>query len=168
MHIYTSNDFFVKSCLFQILSDSLWPHGLQHTRLPFTISQSLLKLMSIESVMLSNHLSPVTPFSSCLQSFPPSGSFPMSQIFTTCGQSVGASASVLSISIQGWFPLELTNFISLLSSVLFSLPQYQNAKASILQCSAFLMAQLSHLYMTTGKTIALTMQVCQQSDVSAF
>ena len=60
------------------LFDSLRPHGLQHTRPP---CPSLLKLMSIESVMPSNHPSSVVPFSSCLQSFPESGSFPMSQFY---------------------------------------------------------------------------------------
>ena len=58
---------------------------------------------------------PVIPFSSCLQSFPSSGSFPMSQFFTSGGQSIGASASVLSMNIQDWFPLGLTGLISLLS-----------------------------------------------------
>ena len=68
--------------------------------LPFTISQSLLKLMSIELVMPSNHL---IPFSSCLQSFPASGSFLKSWLFASVGQSVGASAfaSVLPMNIQG-------------------------------------------------------------------
>ena len=61
--------------------------------LSITNSRSLLKLMSIESVMTSNHLIICCPFSSCLQSFPASGSFPMSQFFTSGGQSIGASAS---------------------------------------------------------------------------
>ena len=71
--------------------------------LSFTISWSLLKLMSIESLMPSNHLSSVVPFSSCLQSFPASGSFLISQFFTSDGQSTGvsASASVLPMNIQG-------------------------------------------------------------------
>ena len=66
-----------------------------------TISQSLLKLMSIESVMPSNHLILCCPFSSCLQSFSASGSFPMVQLFASGGQSIGASASVLPMNIQG-------------------------------------------------------------------
>ena len=82
--------------------------------LPFTISQSLLKLMSIESVMPSNHLL-CHPSSSCLQFFPASGSFLMSQLFPSGGQSVGASASALPINIQDWFPLGLTGLISFLS-----------------------------------------------------
>ena len=76
-----------------------------------------LKLMSIESMMPSNHLTSIIPFSSCPQSFPASGSFQMSQLFTSGGQSIGvsASASVLPMNIQDWFPLGLTGWISLLS-----------------------------------------------------
>ena len=83
--------------------------------LSFTISQSLLKFISIVSVMLSNHLILCCPFSFCLQSFPASGSFPMSWLFVSGGQSIGASAlsSVIPINIQDWFPLGLTGLISL-------------------------------------------------------
>ena len=91
--------------------------------LSFTISQSLLKCMSIEWVMLSISSS-VTPFSSHSQSFPASGSFPLSWLFDSGGQSIGASASVLPMNVQVWFPLGLTGLISLqykrLSRVLFS------------------------------------------------
>ena len=83
--------------------------------LSFTISWSLLKIMFIESVMPSNIPSSVALFSSSPQSFPSSVSFLMSQLFTSGGQSVGASASVLSMNTQGWFPLGLTGFISLQS-----------------------------------------------------
>ena len=119
-----------------------------------TSSWSLLKLMSIESVMPSNHL----PFSSCLQPFPASRSFLMSQLFASGGQSIGASApaSVLPMNIQGWFPLGLTGLISLQSKRLKSLLQHHSSKASILQHSAFFIVQFSHPYMTTGKTISLT------------
>ena len=86
--------------------------------LSFTVSWSLLKLMSIELVMLSNHLILCRPLPSCPQSLPASGSFPMSPFFTSGGQSIGASASasVLPMSIQGWFPLGLTGLISLQST----------------------------------------------------
>ena len=77
--------------------------------LSFTISWSLFKLMSIESVMPSNHLI----LFSCLQSFPVSGAFPMNQLFTSGGQSIGASASVLPMNIQDWVPLGLTGLILL-------------------------------------------------------
>ena len=83
--------------------------------LSFTISQSLLKLMSTELVMFSNHFTLCHPFSFCLQSFPASGSFPMSRLFASGGQSIGAAASVLPMNIQGWFPLRLTGLISLQS-----------------------------------------------------
>ena len=94
---------------------TLWAEAHQ-AFLSFTISWSFLKLMSIELVMTSNHLILYCAFS-CLQSFPTSGSFPMSQLFTSGGQSIGASASasVLPVSIQGWFPLGWTGLISLLS-----------------------------------------------------
>ena len=84
--------------------------------LSFTISWSLLKLMSFESVMPSNHLILCRPLSSCLQSFPASEYFPMSRLFASGGPSIGASASasVLPMNIQDWFPLALTSLISLL------------------------------------------------------
>ena len=87
--------------------------------LSITNSWSLLKLMSIELVMPSNHLILCPPFFSCLQSFSASASFPMSQFFASGGQSIGAwasaSASALTMNIQGWFPLWLTDLISLQS-----------------------------------------------------
>ena len=86
-----------KSCL------TLCNHGRQHARLPCPpLSESLLKFMSTESVMLSNHLILCCPFSFFLQSFPLSGSFPMSRLFASGGQSIGASAlaSVLPMNIQ--------------------------------------------------------------------
>ena len=85
--------------------------------LSFTASLSLLKLMSSESVMPSNHLTLCHSFSSCLQCVPASGSFLMSQFFKSGDQSIGASASasVLPVNIQGWFHLGLTGLISLLS-----------------------------------------------------
>ena len=78
----------------------------------------------------------------------------MSYLFTSGGQNIGASASVLPMNIQSWFPLGSTGLISLLWT-LKSLPQHHSSKASILQLSAFFMVQLSHPCMTTGKTIAL-------------
>ena len=78
-----------------------------------SIPQSLLKFMSIESVMLSNHLLLCCPHLLCLQSFPASGSFPTSWLFASGGQSIRTSASVLPVSVQGWFPLGSTAWISL-------------------------------------------------------
>ena len=102
-----------------VMSDSLRPHGLQHTRFP--CSSPTLRACS-NSCPLSGWCHPtisssVIPFSSCLQYFSASGSFPMSQFFTSGGQSIGvsASASVLPKNIQGWFPLGWTGWISLQS-----------------------------------------------------
>ena len=92
----------------------------------------------------------------CLQSFPASESFPKSWLLTSGGQNIwaSASASVLPVNIQGWFPLGLT--LLAVQGTLKSLYQHDNSKASILWWSVFLIIQLSHLYMTTGKTIPLT------------
>ena len=102
-----------------VVSDSLQLHGLQHTRFPCL---SPIPGASSNSNPSSQWCHPtisssVVPFSSCLQSFPASGSFPMSQFFTSGGQSTGfsASASVLPMNIQNGFPLGLTGLISLQS-----------------------------------------------------
>ena len=95
--------------------NSLLPHGLQHTEVlcppwfPGVCSNSC-PLNQWFYVTIS---SSVAPFSSCLQSFPASRSLPMSLLLTSCGQSIGASASVLSMNIHGWFPLGLADLISL-------------------------------------------------------
>ena len=81
----------------------------------------------------------------------------MTQFFTSGVQSIRASASFLPMNIQDWFPSGLAGLV-LQSRRLSSLLQHYSSKTSILQCSAFLMVQLSHLYMTTGETIALTRQ----------
>ena len=103
----------------KVMSDSLQPHGLQHTRLP---CPALSPGVCSTSCPLSQWCHPtisssVIPFSSCPQSFPASGSYPMSQLFASGGQSIGASASasVLPMDIQGWFPLGLTGLSSLLT-----------------------------------------------------
>ena len=101
------------------------------------------------------------PFSSCLQSFPASGYFSMSQLFTSGGQSIGAStaASVLPMNIQGWFSFRIDCFgLLAIWGSLKSLLQHHSLKTSIPQCSVFFMIQLSYPYMTTAKTIALIMQ----------
>ena len=144
-----------------VVSDTLWPHGLQHTRPP---CPSPAPGVHPNSCPLSQWCHPtisssVIPFSSRFQSSPASGSFQMSQLFASGGQSIGvsASASVLSMNIKGWFPLELTGWSSLQSKeTLKSLLQHHSSKAPILWRSAFFMVQLSHTYMTTGTTITLT------------
>ena len=102
--------------------------------------------------------SSVVPFSSCPQSLPASESFPMSQLFTWCGQSTGVSAlaSFLPKKSQGWSPSDWTGWIFLQSKGLSSLLQHHSSKASILRRSTFFTVQLSYPYVTTGKTIALT------------
>ena len=146
------------SCL--VVSDSLQPHGLQHPRLlcpspaPGACSNSCPSSRWCPPSISSS----VIPFSSCLQSCPTLETFPLSQLFTSGGQSTGVSAStsVLPMNIQGGFPLELTGIWSSWSprdSQESSTPQF---KASVLWCSALFMVQLSHPYMTTGKTIAMT------------
>ena len=141
-------------------SDSLWPHGLQHARLP---CPSPSPAVHSNTCPLSRWCYPVisssvAPFSSRLQSSPASRSFPMSQLLVSGGQSIGlsASTSVLPVNIQRWFPFGLTGLISLLSKGLKSLLQHHSSKALILWRSVFFMVQLLYPYMTTGKTIALT------------
>ena len=144
-----------------VMSNSLWPHGLQHAMPP---CPSPSPRVYSNPCPLSRWCHPtisfsVISFSSCLRSFPASGSFPVSQLFASGGQSIGASASasVLPMNIQGWFPLGLTCCISLLSKGLSRVLQHHSLKASVLQCSAFFVVQLSHQCMTTGKTTVLTL-----------
>ena len=143
------------------MSDSLWPHGLQHTRPP---CPSPTPRVHSDSYPLSGWYHPtisssLVPFSSCLQSFPASGSFPLSQFFASGGQSIGVSAwtSVLPMNIQDWLPLGWTGWTSLKSkglSRVFSNTTVQKHQFFGTQLS--FIVQLSHPYMTTGKTIALT------------
>ena len=108
-----------------VVSTSLWPDGLQHTRLPCPSPTHGACSNSCPSSQWCHPTisSSVTPFSSCLHCFPASGSFPRSQFFASGGQSTGAlaSVSVLSLNIQGWFHLGLTGMISLLSQGLSQL-----------------------------------------------
>ena len=102
-----------------VVSDSMWPNGLQHARPPCPSPTPGACSHSCPSSWWSHPTksSSVLPFSSCLQPFPASGSFPVHQFFTSGGQSngVSASASVLPMNIQDWFPLGLTGWISLQS-----------------------------------------------------
>ena len=143
-----------------VVSDSSRPHGLLHSRLP-CLSLTLRAYSNSYSSSQWCHptiSSAVVSFSFCLQSFPASGYFPMSQ-FASGGQSIGvsASASVLPMIIQDWFPLGLP-WLDLLAvqGTLKSLLHHHSSETSILQCSDFFIVQLSHPYVTTGKTMALT------------
>ena len=161
------------------MSDSLWFHGVHHTRLPlsFTISQTVFHCLSLSSLSFTNSLSlcsrlcplsqwhhltissSVTHFSYCPQSFPASGSFPMSQLFTSCGQSIGASVSVsvCPVNIQGWFPFRLTGFISLLfkdSQESSPSPHFESVNSSVFRMLYGL--TLTSKYDYWKKNIALT------------
>ena len=102
-----------------VVSNSLWPHGLQHTRLlcPLPTPGAYSNSCPLSQWCHPTISSSVIPFSSCLQSFPASGSFQVSQFFTSDGQSAGVSAStsILPMNIQDWFPLGWTGWISLQS-----------------------------------------------------
>ena len=150
-------------CSVQLLSH-VWLSGTPWTAarqasLSITNSRSLLKLMSIELVMPSNHLILCHPFSSCLQSFPVSGSFSNKSVL--CIRWPKYWSFSLSISPFNEYS-ELISFrmdwfdLLAVQGTLKILLQHHSWKASVLWCSAFFMVQLSHPYMTTGKTIALT------------
>ena len=135
-------------------------HGLQYTRLPCPIPSPRVCLEScwLSQWCHSTISNTVTLFYSCSKSFPASGSFPMSQLFTSVGQSIGvsASASVFPMNIQDWFPLELIGLIFLLYkglSRVFSSTTVWRRK--FFSTQPFFIIQLSHPHMTTGKTIAL-------------
>ena len=138
--------------------------------LSITNSRSSLKLMSVKSWCHPTISSSVVPFS-CLQSFPASGSFPVCQFFTSGGQSsrVSASASVLPMNIQDWFPLGWTGWISLQFKGLSRVFSNTTVQKHQLWHSAFFIVQLSHPYMSTGKKPYLWLDgPCWQSNVSAF
>ena len=160
-----------------VMSDSLQPHGLQHIRLPHpsptpgACSNSCPLSRSCHPTISSS----VIPFSSHLQSSPASGSFQMTQLFPSGGQSIGvsASASVLPMNIQDWFPLGWTGSIFLQSKGLSRVLSNTTVQ-KLLRHSAFFRVQLSHPHMTTGKTIALTRRtfvgpydrpICRDSQV---
>ena len=133
----------VQSC------QTLWPHGLQHSSLPCpsptpgTCSDSYPSSWWCHPTISSS----VIPFSSCPQSFPASGSFPV-----TGGQSIGASASASSSEYSGLisFRMDWLNLLAV-QGALKSLLQHHSSKAPILQCSAFVIVQLLYPYMTTEK-----------------
>ena len=152
----------------------LQAHEPQHTRPPCA---SPTPGVYSNSCSLSQWCHPtvsssVIPFSSCLQSFPASGSSQMSQFFTSGGQSIGVSASssvLQSNEYSGLISFRM-DWLDLLAvqGTLKSLLQHHSLKASILQRSSFFMVQLLYPYMTSGKTIALYLDLCWQRDVSAF
>ena len=144
-----------------VVSDSLLPHEPQHTRPP---CPSRTPGVHPNPCPLSRWCHPaisssVVPFSSCPQSFPASGSFQMSQLFASRGQSIGSFSFNVSLSNEHpgliSFRMDWSDLLAV-QGTLQSLLQHHSSKASILRRSAFFIVQLSHSYMTTGKTIALT------------
>ena len=161
VHVFTLTYVFSISSLSSVqslrMSDSLWPHRLQHARPP---CPSPTPGVYSNSCPLSRwcHLaisSSVVHFSSCLQYFLASGSFPLSQLFTSGGQSIGVSAStsVLPMNTQDWAPLGWTDWLDLLAvqGTLKSFLQHYSSKGSLLQCSAFFMVQVSYPYILQEK-----------------
>ena len=142
-----------------VMSDSLQTHELQHSR---PLCPSRTPTVHPNPCPLSRWChrtisSSVVPFSSCPQSFPASGSFPMSQLFTSGGQSIGVSASsVLPMNTQDWSPLGWIGWISLQSKGLSRVFSNTTLQKHQFFGSAFFIIQLSLPYMTTGKTIVLT------------
>ena len=153
------------------MSNSLWPHGLQHARLP---CPSLSPKVCSNSYPLVRWCHPTISFSvapfSCPQSFPASESFPVSQLLTSILKywsfifsiSPSSEYSRLSSFRIDWFDLLAVQ------AVLKNLLQHYNLKVSILQCSDFRMVQLSHSHMTTEKTITGCMDLYWQNYVPAF
>ena len=144
-----------------VVSNSLWPNELQHTR-PSCLSPTPGVHPNSCPLCWWCHptiSSSVVPFSSCPQSFPASGSFQMSQLFASGGQSIGVSAStsVLAKNTQNWSPLWWTGWISL-----------QSKGLSRVFSSTTVQRHLSDPQMTSGKTIALTRYLCWENNVSAF
>ena len=154
-----------------VMSDSLQPNGLKHSRLPCPslsprVGSNLNQWWCHPTIWSS-----VIPFFSCPQCFPASGSFPMSWLFPSGGKSIGASASasVLPMNYSGLISFRINWFYLLaVQGTLKSLLQHHSWKASIIRCSAFFIIQLSYLYMTTGKTIALTIWIFVSKVMSLF
>ena len=154
----------------QVMSYSLQAHELQHIRLP---CPSLFPGVCSNSCPLSWWCRPtisssVTPFFSCSQSFPTSGSFPVNWLFTSGGQSIGASASVFQwIFRLISFRIDRFDLLAV-QGTLKSILQHHSLKASLLQCSTFFMVHLSQPYMTTGKAIDLIIGTFIGKVISVF
>ena len=148
---------FFFSC--KVMSDSLRPHGLQHARLPCPLSPWVcLNLCPLSWLCYLNISSSATLVSFCLQSLPASGSFSMSWHFAS-RKYWGFSFSISpSNKYSGFISFRIDWFYLLaVQGTLKSLLQHHSSKTSVLWCSALFVVQLSHPYMITGKTIALTL-----------
>ena len=155
-----------------VVSDSFWPRGLQHARRSCPPPTSGAYSNSCPSSQWCHPTisSSVVLFSSCLQSFPASGSFPRSQFFASGGQSIGVSASapVLRVNIQDWFPLGLTGWLSLQSKGLSRIFSNTTVQKHQFFSTQFLYGPTLTPYMTTGKTIALNRQPFVSKVMSLF
>ena len=154
--LITENFYLLTGCYSVTLSClTLWPHGLQHARLPCpSLSPGVWSNSCPLNQWCHTIFSPsVAPFSYFLQSFPQSGCFPVSQLFASGGQHIGASQPSPSNEYSGLisFRIDWINLLAVLGTFK-SLLQHHSLKASILQHSAFLVVQLSHPHMATGKT----------------
>ena len=155
-----------------VVSDSLWPHEPQHARPP---CPSPTPGVHSNPCPLSRWCHPaisssVVPFSSCHQSFPASGSFQMSQLFASGAQSLGFSFNISPSNEHPGLISFRMDWLDLLAvqGILKSLLQHYSSKASILRPSAFFIVQLSHPYLTTGKTTALTRQTFVGNVMALF
>ena len=152
-----------------VMSISLRPHGLQHARPPCpSPTPSLPKLMSIESVMPLNHLILCHPLLLPPSIFPSIRVFPNESVLCIRWSKYWSFSFNISLSNEhsGLISFRMDWFDLAVQGTLKSLFQYHSSKASIVQCSAFFTVQLSHPYMTTGKTIAL--DLCWKSNVPVF
>ena len=157
-----------------VVVHSLRPQGLQHAKLPCSSpTPGACSNSGVHPIVIpSNHLilcRPLLPL--CLKAFPASGSLPMSQFLTSGDQSIGTSASVLPMNIQYWFPLGWTGWISLQSKELsrvFSNTTAQQHQFFSSQWTLYFRVHLSHLYTSTGKTIALTRRTFVSKVMSLF
>ena len=158
----------------QVLSDSATPWtATRQASLSFTIFHSLLKLMFIESMLPSNHLILCCPLLFLPSIFPSIRICSSESTLCIRGPKFWSFSSSVNSSKEysGWISFRIEWFgLPTVQETLKSFFQHHNLKATILQCSALFMVQLSHLCMTIGKNIALIihMFVCQRSDVSAF
>ena len=154
------SNFWIRPFNRSIMSNSLRLHGLQHTRpsCPSSTPRVYSNSCPLSQWCHPTISSSVVPFSSCLQSFPASGSFQMSWFFTSGGQYWSFSFSISPSNKYSGLMSFRMDWLDLLAvqGTLKSLLQHHSSKASILQHSAFFIVQLSHPYMITRKTIALT------------
>ena len=154
------------------MSSSLEPHGLQHTKLSCPSLSLEFAQTHVHWVGDPTISSSVVPFSSCPQSFPASGSFPMSQLFASGGQNIGVSASalVLAVNTQDWFPLALTGLTSVQSkglSRVFSSTTVQRHQFFSTQ-AFFYCATLTSMHDHRKNHSLDQMDFCWQSNISAF